>query len=402
LNDKEQFDPMKRPFLLAVSAAVLIGLCGCSNPAAELAALGDTPQQQTVEAPLDDAAYEITLPAEAAALPGGAKIAFACDAAGEQTGPNAMVWQGVQSFSQRFGYEAASYVAADGSTEAAVEAVRQAAESGAAIVVCQGDAMACAVYSLQSTYPTVSYLLLDDEPHNPDYSLYSTSNNVHCVLFREEQAGFLAGYAAVTDGYTDLGFLGGPQNPGTVRYCTGFLQGANAAAAEEGVQVQLRSWFCGVSNGSSEITGRMSGWYSDGMQLIMVSGGTLAQSCIDAAGQLDGNAKVITTDSAPEDWNDTILASAIKCYNAATQQYLYRFFAAGGDWEAEWAGQSSVMDVMTGGVGFVSEGWRLDSFSQSDYAQIYEQLRVSELTAERYSDLDTLPLTDNVDFSSQH
>lgn len=37
--------------------------------------------------------------------------------------------------------------------------------------------------------------------------------NVFCVTFKEEEAGYLAGYAAVKDGFTKLGFLGGRAVP---------------------------------------------------------------------------------------------------------------------------------------------------------------------------------------------
>ena len=42
--------------------------------------------------------------------------------------------------------------------------------------------------------------------------------NVFCVTFKEEEAGYLAGYAAVKDGFTKLGFLGGMAVPAVIRY----------------------------------------------------------------------------------------------------------------------------------------------------------------------------------------
>ena len=105
----------------------------------------------------------------------------------------------------------------------------------AEMVVCGGRNMEVPLFTLQSNYPTVHYLMLDGEPHSDDYATYTTASNVHCILFSEEQAGYLAGYAAVEDGYTQLGFLGADMLPGIVRYGTGFLQGAQAAAEQNGV-----------------------------------------------------------------------------------------------------------------------------------------------------------------------
>lgn len=48
------------------------------------------------------------------------------------------------------------------------------------------------------------------------------------ILYAEEQAGYLAGYAAVNEGYTQLGFMGGIAVPAVIRYGYGFIQGADA------------------------------------------------------------------------------------------------------------------------------------------------------------------------------
>ncbi len=52
------------------------------------------------------------------------------------------------------------------------------------------------------------------------------------MLYQEEQAGFLAGYAAVMDGYTKLGFLGGIDVPAVMRYGYGYVQGCDYAVQE--------------------------------------------------------------------------------------------------------------------------------------------------------------------------
>ena len=44
--------------------------------------------------------------------------------------------------------------------------------------------------------------MLDTEPEGGN-----TANTVS-ILYQEEQAGFLAGYAVVKDGYTKLGYIG--------------------------------------------------------------------------------------------------------------------------------------------------------------------------------------------------
>ena len=254
--------------------------------------------------------------------------------------------------------------------------------------------MGAALYRVQENYPDVHYLLFDSEPHSDDYSAYNTAGLVHCVLFQEEQAGYLAGYAAVTDGYTTLGFIGAREIPGIVRYCTGFLQGAEAAAELQGEYVTLQTWFTDTYENNDAITQRMIDWYNNGTSLIMVSGGNLYGGVSGAVNQTGG--KAITTDYDNTELGDRVLGSAIKCYNATVQRQLYTFFAAG-TWNGQTGGQTEKTGFTNGEVALVAgTPWRFDSFTQDDYRTLYEELRTSVLKVDAYSDLDTLPDTPNV------
>ncbi|HCT67849.1 MAG TPA: BMP family ABC transporter substrate-binding protein, partial [Faecalibacterium sp.] len=64
-------------------------------------------------------------------------------------------------------------------------------------------------------------------------------SNCYCITFKEEQAGYLAGYAIAKDGKTKLGFLGGMAVPAVIRYGYGFVQGADAAAQELGQNIDI-------------------------------------------------------------------------------------------------------------------------------------------------------------------
>ena len=190
---------MKKFLALFLSLTLLLALTACK--AAE-AASGAQQEQRTVTAPTDDATF-VYQPEDPTVTPaGGETIALVTGASGTESGADAMLWQGVQTFASAYGYTATTQTAEGDSSADAETALRTAAESGAKLVICRGDAAATALYRIQENYPDVHYLLFDDEPHNDDYSAYKTANLVHCVLFQEEQAGYLAGYAAVIDGYT--------------------------------------------------------------------------------------------------------------------------------------------------------------------------------------------------------
>lgn len=385
---------MKKFLALFLSLTLLLALTACK--AAE-AASGAQQEQRTVTAPTDDATF-VYQPEDPTVTPaGGETIALVTGASGTESGVDAMLWQGVQTFASAYGYTATTQTA-EGDSSADVEtALRTAAESGAKLVICRGDAAATALYRIQENYPDVHYLLFDDEPHNDDYSAYKTANLVHCVLFQEEQAGYLAGYAAVIDGYTSLGFVGAREIPGIVRYGTGFLQGAEAAAEQQGETVNLKFWFADTYDENDAVTQRMADWYNGGVSLIFVSGGTLYKSAAQAAEQTGG--KAMAGDTNVTELSDSILASAVKCYNAAVQRQLYEFFTAG-SWSTQNAGQTERVGITNAEIALESDtSWRLDSFTLEDYRSLYEDLRTSVKRVDAYADMETLPDTPNVTVS---
>ena len=385
---------MKKFLALFLSLTLLLALTACKTAEA---ASGAQQEQRTVTAPTDDATF-VYQPEDPTVTPaGGENIALVTGASGTESGADAMLWQGVQTFASAYGYTATTQTA-EGDSSADVEtALRTAAESGAKLVICRGDAAATALYRIQENYPDVHYLLFDDEPHNDDYSAYKTADLVHCVLFQEEQAGYLAGYAAVIDGYTSLGFVGTREIPGIVRYGTGFLQGAEAAAEQQGETVNLKFWFADTYDENDAVTQRMADWYNGGVSLIFVSGGTLYKSAAQAAEQTGG--KVIAGDTNVTALSDSILASAVKCYNAAVQRQLYEFFTAG-SWSTQNAGQTERVGITNAEVALESDtSWRLDSFTLDDYRSLYEDLRTSVKRVDAYADMETLPDTPNVTVS---
>ena len=376
---------MKKLIALLLCLSLLVSLAACGRG-------GQTTETAAFTVPLDDASYVYQAADDAVPLPGGASIALAADAAGIEAGPDALLWQGIQTFAANFGYTAQSCLYGEGASLATAEdALRAAAQSGAALVVCRGEAMARALFNIQANYPNVHYLLFDDEPHSEDYTSYATEASVHCVLFREEQAGYLAGYAAVAEGYTALGFVGRDELPGIVRYCTGFLQGANAAAERQGQNVTLRVWYTGDIGDPAVATQRMIDWFNGGTGLILADGDALMQSALEAVNQT--GAKAFATGWDQNALGERVLGSAIQCYNTAVQRQLYKFFSGNSTWSQQDAGQTERLGYTDGSVALAGSAWRFNNFTQSDYERLYEQLRNSELEVEAYADMNTLPDT---------
>ncbi|MDD4850174.1 MAG: BMP family ABC transporter substrate-binding protein [Gemmiger sp.] len=380
---------MKKWISWMLAGALALGLGGCATTKTPAA---DAPQPLLV----DDSAYTL-LPADVATPVAGAgrEIALVVDSNGLADGANnAAIWSGVQKFCENFGFIAKSYVAADDTPQAAEDALRTAAESSADMVVCIGAALETPLYNLQNNYPTTHYLMLDGEPHTEDYSSYTQSSAVHCVLFREEQAGYLAGYAAAAEGYTSIGFVGAEAVPDIVQYGAGFLQGAEAAAERSGAQVSVKYWYADTYQANDEIFTRVSGWYAENTQLVFACGGTLAESCADAAEQNGGRVAAAGYNQAG--LSGTVLTSAIKCVSRTVQNQLYTFYAGGGTWSADAAGKTEQVGVSTQAVALPTTPWGFLNFTTEDYTTLYGKLRDATLKAERYSDSATMPETQNL------
>ena len=145
-------------------------------------------------------------------------------------------------------------------------------------------------------YPDVKFIGLDVGEgdlagEDEDYEIPA---NVALHTYKEEQAGYLAGYAAVKLGYTKLGFLGGPDFiPSILRYGYGFVQGAEAAA-DLYDDVTVFYTYAGQFFGEDWITEAMDVWVEQGIQAIFACGGGIWTSAADAAAR--GDAKIICCD----------------------------------------------------------------------------------------------------------
>ena len=126
-------------------------------------------------------------------------------------------WDSVKSFADQYDMAAKAYEPEEASKESYLASVKEASDDGAKFIVLAGSAFETTAYDVQTAYPDTDFLLVDGVPHD-DSSNYATAANMVSVVFAEEEAGYMAGYAAVKEGYTRLGFLGGQEIPAVKRY----------------------------------------------------------------------------------------------------------------------------------------------------------------------------------------
>ena len=256
---------------------------------------------------------------------------------------NQSSWEGVVEFAEANNISYAYYRPTEDSTNARVESIKTAIEKGAKTIVCPGYLFEEAIYLVQDEYSDVNFLLLDGEPHDASYSDYKTAANTHNILYQEEQAGYFAGYAAVKDGYTKLGFMGGMAVPAVIRYGYGFVQGADAAAAEMGVEIDIKYWYCGAFLPSDDFKVKMSGWYTDGTEIVFACGGSIYLNAVAAAEE--AGAKVIGVDVDQYYVSDTVVTSAMKELKHSVILALTDLYANDLVWPEAYSGTTAKLGV---------------------------------------------------------
>ncbi len=290
------------------------------------------------------------------------------------------------------------------------ESIEAAINNGAKIVVCPGFNFETPVFEMQQDYPEVAFLLLDGEPNNGDWLggvVYETLNNTYSIMYQEEQAGFLAGYAAVMDGYRELGFIGGIPVPAVVRFGYGFMQGADYAASELDLlagDVTIRYDYANAFLPSLELEDQMDFWYTEGVEIIFAAAGGAGQSVMDAAEKtVDGKVIGVDVDQAGE--SERVITSAMKCLTLSVLDALTQFYDNDMEWPTALAGENVILGAENNGVGLPTEdtSWRFDSFTIAQYNAIYAKLVDGTVVVSQDIDTEpTLTLVDLLSMSTQY
>ena len=118
--------------------------------------------------------------------------------------------------------------------------------------------------------------------------------------------------------------------PAVVRFGYGFVQGADDAAAELGVQTEIKFWFCDSFSPSDDIKTKMNGWYTEGTEVVFSCGGGIYLSAVAAANE--AGAKVIGVDTDQGHMDPCIITSAMKDLTNSVKAVLTDLYNNGIVW----------------------------------------------------------------------
>ena len=139
---------------------------------------------------------------------GAKKVAFVTDVGNiDDHSFNQYSYEGVTKFCEENNLECNYYKPAGDTDQDRIDAINQAVTDGYGVIVMAGYLFGPACYTVASEHPEVLFLALDVT--EGDLNADTVPSNIALICYQEEQAGYLAGYAAVQEGYKELGFLGG-------------------------------------------------------------------------------------------------------------------------------------------------------------------------------------------------
>ena len=376
----------RRNFLaVAGAAAAAAALTACGGSSSSTASSTASSAASSAAASTADGAEKIV------------KVALTCDTGTiDDESFNQACWSAVSSY---MGDNCQYYIPeADASDEDRETMIRQAVNDGADVIVCVGYLYGASLAWAAEQYPDVKFIAIDVT--QGDIGTDAIPANCYCITFKEEQAGYLAGYAIAKDGKTKLGFLGGMAVPAVIRYGYGFVQGADAAAAELGQNIEINYFYGGQFYGDANITSRMEGWYSNGTQVVFACGGGIYTSAVEAA--LKNNGYVIGVDvdqnyigaNGVADGTyayNPFITSAMKGLSEAVNTALADIEA--GSW-GDIAGSNGNFGLEDGdyiGLPTDADSWNFESFTTDEYEEVKGKIKSGEITVDNSSDDATKP-----------
>ena len=373
----------KKLLALLLCLAMVFGLTACGNsnkPAdSQTPAPGtntETPAPETEtpgETEVDPDAIEDSM----TSADGKYQVAFVTDVGQlKDKSFNQGTFDGVKLYAAANGLSYKYYQPANGSEatdDDRYDAMKAAVEGGADVVVCAGYLQEAALKKAAIENPETPFVFIDGYPLTDDAG--NTLSNVAGIAFKEEQAGYLAGYAAVMDGFTKLGFSGGGggTNPACCRFGYGYVQGANHAAEELGITVDMNySWQYGSTfSASTDLQTMINGWYVNGTEIVFACGGSMFQSIVAAASANDGYVIGVDVDQSGE--SEYVVTSAMKGLADAVQWAVAKVYDGTFD---TIGGQQTSLGVADNAVQLPTgaDSWRFETFTVEEYESLYQQM----------------------------
>lgn len=421
-------------FVMALAVAAIVTSCGTSG----IKARGDWKSVEFVSTSETDIGSDVSLSEENLKAAGYSesnplKIALVTDSGTlNDHSFNESSYKGVKEIAVKGGGKVVNDVVSSGlinckafqpqgtagyefTTADRVTAMKNAVNDfGAKVLVLPGylfqDAIYTALTTEKETFKDVYLLALDCVAQQGDnYESYDYTDHVTSVIYREEQAGFLAGYAAAMDGYNKFGFIGGMAVPAVVRYGSGYVQGIAKGMEDRKATspATVNYYYANAFTSTADATAKAKSWYSSGSsEIIFACGGSVYQSVVEASAS-NSYASWIGVDvnqhsdtSLGSDTLKALKTSAMKNLQSSVEVLLTSWVKSGSKWSDKVAAKVNTVGATSGMCKLPTPEedddascWGFENYSVSDYKSLYTKLKSGEIKVNFNSD--NTSLTEN-------
>lgn len=290
---------------------------------------------------------------------------------------NADIWSSIQDAAGTdYLYK---YYTAEEDTKKGLDAqFDAAAKEGTELVFADGKDMETAVFRAQRAHHKIRYILVDGAPRkNEDDKNPSFRENTTSIAFATQDEGYIAGYGAVRNGYRNIGFIAGGENDKTDRYLSGYLQGAEQAAAEMNLGSGEVKMTAVIAERDELNPLRMTDaliLYKQGAEVIYAVGSNIATAVAKAS---QATSKPFIAGGV--DMNNVTTS----CIFSTVSNYKQAIDAAIDDFESEEGlpgGEVVYYGAAAKAVKIVADYTRLSTFTETDYNNIVRQIMEGTVT----------------------
>ncbi len=287
----------------------------------------------------------------------------------------AAIWEGVLSCCQTNNINYSFYMPDDMSEASLTQQFEYAIGDGASTVICMGDEFSPVIKVMQDKYPDVDFIAIDVS----EESIGELKKNTHCIMFRQEQGAYIAGYAAVKDGFTKFAYMGDHKSEAYVNYANGFIQGINDAAVQNNIAVSIEIAYISDFDTPENAFNYVGSWYDAGLELLMVCAGdyfieSCAQHAVNHMGYMIGTDNDKSHLGANLDYNPFI-TSAQKGLREVVDTTLDMVLA--GQWENDLGGKTLYYGLQNGNYIYLPEyeaTWLFSGFSLEEYQALKDKI----------------------------
>ena len=315
-----------------------------------------------------------------------AEIALVTDVGNLKDGSfNEGTWNGVEEYAKANNKTYDYYQPKDGDEASRITAMNDAIDNGAKVIVAPGFLQAGTLRKVAPQNKDVKFVFVDgwnvtDKADADGNDIGEVIKNVTAVSYKEHESGYMAGYAAVKEGYTKLAgtFGGGGTNPACNRFAYGYVQGINdAAAGLSGIECKISFKYGSSFSASPELKAQMDGWYTSGTQVVFSCGGGMFSSVLSSANEGD-NRKIIGVDVDQKGASEKVITSAVKGLAPSVKKVLGQIYD--NKWDSDLGGKGQQLGASDDSTGIAYHADRLTKFTKAAYDELYAKIKAGNVT----------------------